>query len=62
MWPRKPVLNQEATFPYGDRQNQGKIKAAISYEFTEGADDLEPQAGSSRSGGPPPKSSSWLVW
>ena len=28
----------------------------MSYEFTEGADALEPQAGSSRSGGPPRKS------
>ena len=34
------------------RINQGKIKPAVSYEFIERADELQPQAGSSRSGGP----------
>jgi len=34
----------------------GKIKPAMSYEFIERADELQPQAGSSRSGGPPRKS------
>src|SRR2546421_9776988 len=37
------------------QDNQGKIKPAMSYEFFEEADELEPQAGSSRSGGPPRK-------
>ena len=38
------------------RINQGKIKLAMSNEFIERADELQPQAGSSRSGGPPRKS------
>ena len=34
----------------------GKIKPAMPYEFIEGPHELEPQSGSSRSGGPPRKS------
>ena len=32
------------------------MKQAMSYEFIEGDDELQPQAGSSRTGGPPRKS------
>jgi hypothetical protein len=37
-------------------EHRGKIKPTMPYEFIEGADELEPQPGSSRSGGPPRKS------
>ncbi len=49
--PTRPGLSPKARC----RINQGKIKPAMSHEFFEEADELEPQAGSSRSGGPPRK-------